>query len=206
MANWMGLSWGFQSHIYFSNGPGKLWRLPGGYLLFISFGRHVHFLGCTPLRDHSPPQTPLQCPHQTKKGTNLLHYEFCIHQDLKLKCCRVIGQKLRHGRPCTTWPNRQPQLACTAPYCFHYFRIPLTISCWHNFRSLEWIPAPLVWLTPRPALKRVCFWLLGMSTYPPFTQSAQKGWQSTGLELRILMMCLKFRGSGPEKNCSPSPK
>ena len=181
MANWMGLSWGFQSHIYFSNGPGKLWRLPGGYLLFISFGRHVHFLGCTPLRDHSPPQTPLQCPHQTKKGTNLLHYEFCIHQDLKLKCCRVIGQKLRHGRPCTTWPNRQPQLACTAPYCFHYFRIPLTISCWHNPGCLEWFL--LHWFdSPRGLHRSACasdFWTWTQT--PLLPNSLKKGDNRLGL-------------------------
>jgi len=42
----------------------------GGY--FFLFGRHVHFLGWTPLRDHPPPNPPFQCPHPDKKGTNLL--------------------------------------------------------------------------------------------------------------------------------------
>jgi len=36
---------------------------------------------------------------------NLFLFQFCIHlhihQDLKLKYCRVMGQKLRYGRPCT---------------------------------------------------------------------------------------------------------
>ena len=38
---------------------------------------------------------------------------------------------------------------------------------------------------------------------PPFTQFTQKGCQSTGLELRIPMVCLKLRGSGPEQNWRP---
>jgi hypothetical protein len=42
---------------------------------------------------------------------------------------------------------------------------------------------------------------------PPFTQFAQKGWQSTGLELKIPVIYLKFCGCGPEKNWrSPPPK
>ena len=79
-----------------------------------------------------------------------------------------------------------------------FFRIPLTILCWNNPGIMEWIAAPLVWLTPRPAPECLCLWLLEMYTDPPFTQFAQKGSQSTGLELRIPMVCLKFRGSGPE--------
>ena len=52
------------------------------------------------------PQTPLPCPHPDKKCTKLLLFEICIHlhhnhQDLKLECCRVEGQKLRYGFPCT---------------------------------------------------------------------------------------------------------
>ena len=48
----------------------------------------------------------------------------------------------------------------------------------------------------------------GHAYRPPkiFTQFAQKGWQSTGLELRIPMICLKLRGSGPEKNWGFPPK
>ena len=69
------------------------------------FGRHVYFLGLTPLPPNPPPKPPFQCPHQDKKGTNLLLFQTGIHlhthQDLKMKCCRVMGQKLRYGRPCT---------------------------------------------------------------------------------------------------------
>ena len=55
------------------------------------------------------PQTPFQCPHPDKKGTILLLLEFCVHlhthQYLKLKCCIVMGQKLRYGRSCTHNPS-----------------------------------------------------------------------------------------------------
>ena len=71
--------------------------------LFFCLGWHVYFLGWTPLRDFPPPKPPFQCPHPNKKGTNLLLFQIGIHlhthQDLKLKCCRVMGQKLRYGRP-----------------------------------------------------------------------------------------------------------
>jgi len=73
--------------------------------VFNFFGRHVYFLGWTPLRDHPPPKPPFRCPHPDKKGTNLLPFQvgihLHIHQDLKLKCCRVMWPKLRYGRPCT---------------------------------------------------------------------------------------------------------
>jgi hypothetical protein len=51
------------------------------------------------------PKFPFQCPDMTKKkGTILLLFEFYIHlqphQDLTLQCRRVMGQKLRYGRPC----------------------------------------------------------------------------------------------------------
>jgi len=52
-----------------------------------------------------PPKLPFRCPHQDKKGTNLLLFQIGIHlhihQDLRLKCCRVMGQQLRYGCPCT---------------------------------------------------------------------------------------------------------
>ena len=52
-----------------------------------------------------PPKPPFQCPYPNKKGTNLLLFQIGIHlhthQDLKLKCCRVMEQRLRYGHPCT---------------------------------------------------------------------------------------------------------
>jgi len=72
--------------------------------VFLFLG-HVYFLGWTPLRDHPPPKPPFQFPHPNKKGTNLLLFQIGIHlhthQDLKLTCCRVMGQKPRYRRPCT---------------------------------------------------------------------------------------------------------
>ena len=41
---------------------------------------------------------------------------------------------------------------------------------------------------------------------PPLTQFVQKGWELTGLELRISMIYFKFRGSGPEHNWRPPEK
>ena len=76
----------------------------GCFDLFI-LGRHVPFWGWTPLWSHPPLKPPFQCSHPDKKGTNLLLFQIGIHlhknQDLKLKCCRVMGQKLRYGRSCT---------------------------------------------------------------------------------------------------------
>ena len=68
--------------------------------------RHAQFLGWTPLTHHPPPKPPFRCPHPDKKGTNLLLFQIGIHlhthrEYLKLKCCRVMGQKLRYRRPCT---------------------------------------------------------------------------------------------------------
>jgi len=99
-----------------------------------------------------PPKPPFRCPHQDKKGINLLLFQLGIHlhthQDLKLKCSRVMGQKLRCGRPCTRdLPSTQKWLAQS-----HIASISsLTISCWHNPVNLEWFAAPLAWLAPRPA-------------------------------------------------------
>ena len=49
--------------------------------------------------------TPQYCPPWDEKGTILLLFKSCIHlhtyQDMQLKWCRVMGQKLRYGRPCT---------------------------------------------------------------------------------------------------------
>ena len=83
-------------HKLFSFCAKNLCQVSGGCFVF---GRHVYFLGWTPPRDHPPSNHLIQYPHPDRKGTNLLLFLFCIHlhthQDLKLKCCRVMGQKLR---------------------------------------------------------------------------------------------------------------
>jgi len=53
-----------------------------------------------------PPPTPLPVPPPKQKGCTILllfqiGFHLHNHQDLKLKCCRVMGQKLRYGRPWT---------------------------------------------------------------------------------------------------------
>ena len=64
-----------------------------------SSGRHAKILG------GRPKKTPHYCSPWDEKGTILLLFKFCIHlhtyQDMQLKWCRVMGQKLRYGRPCT---------------------------------------------------------------------------------------------------------
>jgi hypothetical protein len=42
------------------------------------------------------------------------------------------GAEAKIRTPMHTWPTRPSQLACTALNCFHFLRIPLTITCWHN--------------------------------------------------------------------------
>ena len=163
-----------------------------------------------PLRDHPPPKPSFQCPHQTKKGTDMLLSEFCIHlhthQDLKLKCCRVMGQKLRYGRPCThdlpgthDW-LAQPHIAFISSE-FHWLSYAGTIlEIWSEL-LLHWLDSPHG-LHPSACASDI--WTCPHT--PTLTQFAQKGWQSTGLELRIPLLCLKFRGSGPEKKLEAPPQ
>ena len=72
----------------------------------VFFGKACILFGGAPPAPPPPPKPPFRCPHPDKKGTNLLLFQTGIHlhthQDIKLKCCRVTGQKLRYGRPCTS--------------------------------------------------------------------------------------------------------
>ena len=136
----------------------------------------------------TPPLPTLPVPPPKQKGTNLLLYKFCVnlltHQDLKLNCCRVMGQKLRYGRPCTR-PTRHRQLACTAWHCFlslefHWLPHGSTILDVWSELLLHWLDLPRdlhlsAWASD--------FWTCPQD--PLFTQLTQKGCQSTGLELRI---------------------
>ena len=103
-----------------------------------NFGQARMIFGLDPPPPPLPPKPPFRCPHQDKKGINLLLFQLGIHlhthQDLKLKCSRVMGQKLRCGRPCTRdLPSTQKWLAQS-----HIASISsLTISCWHNPVNLE---------------------------------------------------------------------
>ena len=96
------------------------------------------------------PLNPLPMPPPGLKGTNMLLFQTGIHphthQDLKLKCCRVMGRKLRYGRPCTRdLPGIYNRLVqshiASISSAFH------SISCWHNSVSLEelllhWFDSP----------------------------------------------------------------
>ena len=91
------------------------------------------FLGWTPLRDHPPPKPPFQCPHQTKKDTNLLilfMHPFAYPSRPETEVLQSYGAKTEIRTPMYTRPTRQPQLPCTAPHCFHFLIIPL--SCQHS--------------------------------------------------------------------------
>ena len=81
----------------------------GGYLMMcareINFGHACPIFGLDPPDPPPTPYPPLPLPHPDKMVTKLLLFQIGIHlhthQDLKLKCCRVMGQKPRYGRPCT---------------------------------------------------------------------------------------------------------
>jgi len=155
------------------------------------------------------PQTPFQCPHPDKKGTNLLLFKFCIHlhthQDLKLKCCRVMGQKLRYGRPCTQYlPGTHNWLAqshiASISSKFHYLMLAQSCEFGVNCCSIG-LTHPAACTRAREPLA-----FGHVHRPPPLTQFAPTGCQSTGLELRIPTICFKFRENAPEKNWRPPAK
>jgi hypothetical protein len=153
--------------------------------LFHIIGRHVHFLGWTSPRAPPPPKPPFQCPHPDRKGTNLLLFGFCIHlhthQDLKLKCCRALKQKLRYRRPCT-WPTRHPQLTCLASRCFEFPEFQQWLS--HTGTILEvWSEMLLHWLDSHcgqhPSACASYFWTCLQT--PPFTYFLKKSGNRLGI-------------------------
>ena len=182
-------------------------RFDGLYQFLFVEGAY-NFWGRPPCT-HPPPQTktPFRCPQPDKKDTNLLPSQIGIHvhthQDLKLKRCRVMGAKLRYGRPCTHDPPgnqnwlAQPYLASISSE-FHWISHAGTILEVWNESLLHWLDSPH---DLHPSACASDFFTCPQT--PPFTQSAQQEWQSTGLELRISMICLNICGSGPEKNWSP---
>ena len=156
--------------------------------------------------------SPLCCLEGTGKARLVPYFKGTAYSlRPELKCRRVMGPKLRYRRPCThdlsagkSCACRHPLLPCTTPHCFHFFRTPLTISCWHNPGS--WIEQLLIWLDLPCGLhlsaRASDFWTCPQT--PPVTKFAQKRCQSTGLELRIY---LELRGSGLERNwISPQNK
>ena len=147
-----------------------------GGCYFIFSGRHVYFLG----HPRPPtPQPPPPVPPPDKKGYHSAPFGI-LHPSgyssiLETIMPQSYGAKIEMRTPMHyTWPTRHPWLACTVPHCFYFFRISLTISCWHNPVSLGLIAASLAWLTPRPAPSG-CFWLLEMSTDSLFYPILKEG-------------------------------
>jgi hypothetical protein len=139
---------------------------------FFIFWKARILLGWAPSREHPPPKPPFQSPHPDRMGTNLLLFWILHPSAYSLRpetgLLQSYGAKTEVQTPMHTWPTRHPQLTCTAPHRFHFFRILLIISCWHNPGSLKWNAASLAWLLPRPAPEHVCLWLLDVSIDPPF--------------------------------------
>jgi len=70
-------------------------------VFFYFFGWHVSFWGGNP-EGPPTPKNPLPVPPLDKKGYQSAPFSNRhTHHDLKLKRCRVMGGKLRYGRPCT---------------------------------------------------------------------------------------------------------
>ena len=69
------------------------------------FGQAYPFFGLDPPDPPPTPYPPLPVPPPKQKGHQSALFQIGIHlhthQDLKLKCGRVMGQKLRYGRLCT---------------------------------------------------------------------------------------------------------
>ena len=138
---------------------------------FLIFLEGTYTFGVGTLKGTSTPQTPLPEPPPRQKGYQsapfwILHPSaYSLRPETGL--LQSYGAKTEVQTPVHTWPTRHPQLTCTAPHRFHFFRILLIISCWHNPESLKWNAASLAWLLPQPAPEHVCLWLLDVSIDPP---------------------------------------
>ena len=124
--------------------------------------RHAKFLGGWPKKPPPPPPNTAPAPPWDEKGTILLSFKFCIHlhtyQDMQLKWCRVMGQKLRYGRPCTrnlpgthNWlaQSHIASISSELQNCTGYLMLTLSWKFGVNRCSFGLT-------TPRPAPKRVC--------------------------------------------------
>ena len=98
------------------------------------FGRHVFGVG-TP-EGPPTPQTPLPVPPPRQIGYQSTPF-WILHPSAyssrhETELLQSYGAKTETRTPMNTWPTRHPQLACTAPHFFHFFKISLIISCWHS--------------------------------------------------------------------------
>ena len=137
-------------------------------------------------------------PPPGQKGYQSAPFQISIylhtHQELKLKRCRVMGEKLRYGRPYTRdLPGTHNRLAqsnmASISSEFHY--IMLAQTCKFG------VDCCFIGLTHPAACTRARVPLIyGHVHRPPLTQFAQKGCQSTGRELRIPLIYQNFVGVG----------
>jgi len=118
-----------------------------------------------------PPNPPSSAPIWTKGVPNCSFFQIGIHlhthQDLKLKCCRITGQKLRYSCPCThDLPGTHNWLAqshiASIPSEFHNY-IMLAQSCQFG------VICCFIGLTRPAACTRACasdFWTCPTSPPP----------------------------------------
>jgi len=101
-----------------------------------------------------------------------------------------------------TWTTRQPQLACTAPHCFHFFITSLTIYKNFPHESVLYIVVPFCWGAPWRTLvvfacKHAVAWThlgtVGWDGYfMSMRQSARPEWGSNYLPYRKTPCMLSF--------------
>ena len=116
-----------------------------------------------------------------------------------------MGLKLRYGRPCqhnSPGPITGLHNSTLLPFS--------QSSTDHLMLAQSWkfgVNCCSIGLThPAACTGALVPLTFGHVNNPPFTQFAQKGWQSTGLELRILMVYLKSVEVAQKKTGDPSPQ
>ena len=97
------------------------------------------------------PQTPLPVLPPRQKGCQSAPFyklhPSVPHQDLKVKCCRVMGQTLRYGRPCThdlpgthNW-LAQPHIAFISSDLYRLSHAGTSLEVWSEL-LLHWLDSP----------------------------------------------------------------
>jgi len=116
----------------------------------------------------TPTSLPVLPPRQKRLPISSAFYPSAHSSRPKTELLHSYGAKIEKWTPMHTWPNRHPQLACTAPHCFLSSELDwlshggTILGAWsemllHRLDSSPW-----------PAPERVCLWLLDTSTGPPF--------------------------------------
>jgi len=148
----------------------------------------------TPEGPPTPPNPPSCTPTRQKEYQSapfFIRYPSAYSSRSEIEVLQNYGAKTEIRTPMHAWPTRHPQLASTAPHCFYLFRIPLTVSCWHNPGNLEWML--LHWLdSPHGLHSSACafdFWTCPQICQdPPFNLICSKRVATDWLELKIPMI------------------